>query len=878
MSRMKQRIFSLILVCTLAISGITITPVKALDLSATPITKLTFTENADGTSTISWEAKGNGSYNIYKAKSRYANYTKVANVSETTYVDSDYNGEYYKVSYVEDGREYTLSTPISYEIATFGYNTDIFEPTDKMSEIQSRINTVYKKTEAGQFLADRYDRYAFMFAPGTYSRDLNVEVGFYTQVAGLGNSPEDTVIGNINCKAEWMKGRKYDGSINYSALCNFWRSVENLTTTANRTMWAVSQATSMRRMNIRGNLDLHHDGGYASGGFLADTKVAGRKYTYKDDKTGKTIAAEAGISGGSQQQWLTRNTEMNRWDGSVWNYVFVGCKTASLYDSATVKNGPDGEWPYAQYTKVTDTPEIQEKPFLMKNDNGDYGVFVPSVRKNVSGVSWNSEGSEGEFIGLDKFYIAKPTDTAAKINEQISSGKNLILTPGIYDISEPIRITNENTVVLGLGYATLKPTKGNQCMTVADVGGVKLAGILFDAGRTKSSVLLTVGVKDSKTSHEDNPILLSDTFYRVGGADNTPCKVSTCVIINSSDVIGDNFWVWRADHGAGVGWTKNTADTGVIINGDNVTTYGLMVEHFQKYQTMWNGNGGKCYMYQSELPYDITSQNVWNAAGSYGYTDYKVASDVKTHEGYGIGIYSCYQAATCFLKSAIECPNTPGVKFTNVCTYSLSGNGGIDYAINKSGYGVYANSEMCKIMSYSNGKFTCDKTGDKARKVIWLATIKSSTDSVKYTGKEIKPRVTVTYKGIKLREGVDYTLTYKNNKEVGKAKIYVKGIGNFRDSETLKFKIKLGKTAITKKKATKKKISISYKKIKGANGYQVVYSTKKNFKKKTVKNTKKTKISFKRKAKGTYYVKVRAYKKVKKKYTYGSYSKTIKIK
>ena len=48
-----------------------------------------------------------------------------------------------------------------------------------------------------------------------------------------------------------MKGKKYDGSVNYNALCNFWRSVENLTTTANSTMWAVSQATSMRRMNIK---------------------------------------------------------------------------------------------------------------------------------------------------------------------------------------------------------------------------------------------------------------------------------------------------------------------------------------------------------------------------------------------------------------------------------------------------------------------------------------------------------------------------------------------------------------------------------------------------------------------------------------------------
>ena len=169
-------------------------------------------------------------------------------------------------------------------------------------------------------------------------------------------------------------------------------------------------------------------------------------------------------------------------------------------------------------------------------------------------------------------------------------------------------------------------------MKVADVGGVSIAGVLFDAGQVNSSTLLTVGTAGNKTSHKDNPITLCDTFYRVGGADETPGKATTCVIINSSDVIGDNFWVWRADHGKGVGWTKNTADHGVIINGDNVTTYGLMVEHFQKYQTMWNGNGGKCYMYQSELPYDIPNQSSWNASGSYGYTDYKVADNVTSHE------------------------------------------------------------------------------------------------------------------------------------------------------------------------------------------------------------------------------------------------------
>lgn len=891
MKDFKRSLFSLILVCALVVSSITATPVtqvSALDLTAQSVTNLRFEENEDGTCRIYWnsEAGSNCSFNIYRADSRYAEYVKIGNTTEKEFVDEDYDGGYYEVRLVDGDKEIKQTNGItSYEIDTFGANTTIFEPTDNAKEIQSRINSIYGTTERGQFISDRN---ALLFAPGTYSNDLQVEIGFYTQVAGMGLSPEDTVIGNINCKAEWMLGKKYDGSINYNALCNFWRSVENLTTTADRTMWAVSQATSMRRMNIKGNLDLHQNGGYASGGFLADSKIAGRKYQYTDKKTGKKVDSENGISAGSQQQWLSRNVEMNKWDGSVWNYVFVGCEVKSLYDTTgTVQNGPNGEWPYQAYTKISETPEVQEKPFLTVDEYGDYGVFVPELRKNAKGVSWDGEDINGEFIGLDEFYVAKPSDSAAKINAAIKDGMNLILTPGIYEISEPIKIENENTVVLGLGYATLKPTEGNQCMTIGDVAGVKVAGVLFDAGRKKSETLLTVGTTKNDVDNSENPTCLIDTFYRVGGADATPCKTTNCVIINSNNVIGDNFWIWRADHGAGVAWDKNTCDTGVIFNGDNITTYGLMVEHFQKYQTIWNGNGGKCYMYQSELPYDITSQGVWNAPGSYGYTDYKVANHVTSHEGYGLGIYSCYQKATCFLKSAVECPDTPNVKFTNVCSYSLSGNGGIDYAINKAGYGVYGSGDMCKIMSYSNGKFTADKTYEQARKNIFTTYVEISgkgkydTEMTKtYTGKAIAPKVKVVINGVTLREGTDYTVTYSNNKKIGNGKIVVKGINAYKNTATIKLKIRPAKTKITKKKATKKKITVKYAKSKGASGYEVSYSTKKNFKKKytTVKKTKKTKLTFKRKVKGAYYVRIRSYKKVGKKYYYSKYTKKVKFK
>lgn len=898
---LKKNFLALVIAMAVAVSGIQVIPTVAATTASAP-TELTFTQDSDTSCTIKWKSVSGATYNVYKADSRYATYTKVDTVNSPSYTNEDYDGEYYKVTAVVDGKESEKSTAISYEVETFGLNTNIFEPTDNLNEVQAYIDEVYKSTEAGQFGSGRY---AFMFAPGKYnnaSSDLTVKIGFYTQVAGMGISPEDTEVDAIRCQAEWMKGIKYDGSVNYSALCNFWRSVENLTTDASNTLWAVSQATSMRRMNLTGSmatvrekdstgkmvtvtkqvgdLYLHQEGGYASGGFLADSKIYGN------------------ISSGSQQQWLTRNSIASHMDGAVWNNVVVGCasETTDTDGNATLKqlNGTELGWPNGTNTVVDETPVVQEKPFLTVDEDGEYGVFVPEIRKNAVGVSWDGEEIKGETIPLDKFYVAKPTDTAAKINAELATGKNLILTPGIYNIDQEIKVNNADTIVLGLGYATLKPTKGNQCMTIGDVGGVIIAGVLFDAGRVNSDVLLTVGTKGNKTSYADNPVALCDTFYRVGGADKVPCKATTCVIINSNDVIGDNFWVWRADHGDGVAWDKNTGDYGVIINGDNVTTYGLMVEHFQKYQTQWNGNGGRCYMYQSELPYDITSQDVWNAPGSYGYTDYKVASNVTTHEGYGMGIYSCYQAATCYLKSAVECPDTPGVKFTNVCTYSLVGNGGIDYVINNSGYAVMPSGEMSKVMSYCNGKYTQDKTYEQARKYMWSTKISvqgksdyESTFNVTYTGKAQTPKVTVKYRNIELKEGLHYKVTYTNNKNIGTAKIKVTGINGFKDSETIKFKIVPKKAVITKAKATKKKLSVKFKKVKGAKGYEVrVYKSKSNAKKnkKAVlkKTTKKTNLTIKSKKvnkQKKLFVRVRAFgKNAKGKKVYGSWSTVKKAK
>jgi hypothetical protein len=226
---------------------------------------------------------------------------------------------------------------------------------------------------------------------------------------------------------------------------------------------------------------------------------------------------------------------------------------------------------------------------------------------------------------------------------------------------------------------------------VADVDGVKIAGILFDAGATSSPILLQVGPVGASASHAANPTSLSDLFFRVGGA--AVGKAALCLQINSSDVIGDDFWIWRADHSNGVGWTVNTADTGLVVNGANVTIYGLAPEHFQKFQTLWNGNGGRVYFYQSEEPYDVPDQASWMNGAENGYPSYKVADTVTSHQAYGVGVY-CYFSTNpgVALANAIEVPNAGlnGAMFHNMTTISLGGVGTISTIID--GWGGAVNS------------------------------------------------------------------------------------------------------------------------------------------------------------------------------------------
>jgi hypothetical protein len=537
-----------------------------------------------------------------------------------------------------------LAAPQSTE-PDMGPNVLVFRPSMPAAAIQAQIDKVYAVEQHSEFGPARY---ALLFLPGEYKVD--VPVGFYTEVRGLGKTPDAVhITGNVHADAS---------EPNNNATTTFWRGMENFSVTpAGGTMqWAVSQAAPFRRMHVQGSMVLHQHHGWASGGWMSDSLIDGN------------------VDSGTQQQWISRNSEWASWTGANWNMVFLG-----------VPHPPAGEWPAPPYTKIAETPVVREKPYLEANAAGRWSVRVPPLRRNSAGISWRGTAPAGLSIPLSRFYIAQAgKDTAETINAALAKGKHLLLTPGIYELTEPIRITRPDTVVLGLGFATLKPTKRTAAMTTADVDGITIAGVLFDAGASRSPVLLQVGPQNSRLSHGRNPIVLADVFFRVGGP--SVGRTDTDLEINSNDTIIDHTWIWRADHGMGVGWISNLSDNGLVVNGNNVTAYGLFVEHHEEFQVLWNGNGGRTYFYQSEIPYDPPRQSVYTSApGVNGWASYKVADKVTSHEAWGLGIYSVFRHPDVTLSRAIEAPKTPNVRFHHMITVALGEKGAISNIINDQG-------------------------------------------------------------------------------------------------------------------------------------------------------------------------------------------------
>ena len=549
----------------------------------------------------------------------------------------------------------------------FGEGSFLFTPSDSMDEIRRITEDVFRRQHHAQFGTDRY---VFMFQSGDYVGAKTINIGYYTQILGLGKTPDEVKLCNVKTPAALP---------NNNATCNFWVGIENvqIVDTDNNAdpyfafQWGVSQAAPARRLLVerKSAFDWFH--GWASGGYVADTLFRKPAGSY------------------SQQQYYYRNNTFVEGEYGVnWNKVIQGC------------DGKTGEtnWRAGKAATVLGpTPVVREKPFLFL-EGERFKVFVGALRRNSTGPSW-SPGRMGEGKVLDlaeTFYVARPaTATAQKLNAALDAGKHVLFTPGIYRVDEPIRVTRPNTVVLGIGEATIVPENDAAAVVCSDVDGVTIAGLVFDAERI-SRRFLVMGERKTSRRHADNPGFLTDVAFRVGGT-GRPGKVEVALEVNMNDAVVDHTWIWRADHGAHTGWRANTAKNGLVVNGDHVTCYGLFVEHFQEYDVLWNGEGGRTFFLQNEKCYDPPGNDGWTSHGGAkkGYAAYRVASGVKRHYAVGLGVYDVFintNGKSTFLDDAIEVPETPGVVVENACIVEIANASGplvgINHIVNGRGAGV----------------------------------------------------------------------------------------------------------------------------------------------------------------------------------------------
>lgn len=595
-----------------------------------------------------------GKYTILRSVGRFGKYKTIGKTSKTVFTDKKAKGNPYDYYYMVLGAKGDTVALTGPEIDLFGEDVIVYNPTDNMEAVGRSVNDIHDKMFGKEMSPNRY---ALMFKPGDYTEAGLMKVPFYVHMAGLGRVPYEVKISNVHTPPHLG---------NDNGTCTFWRSIENLSVIGPESYnheemfnWAVSQAAPIRRVYSQRTVRNQWKNGWVSGGFTADC----------------VFDAPAGSDG--QQQWFTRNTYLGQGRGKfregAYNFVFSGVELGPNVDPAAYgDNWTKG----SNITFLPTTDAMREKPFLFIGEDGRYKVFRPALRHDTRGVSYTrTDMGQGETIDLlDNFYIVKPGAKTADMNRQLSEGKHLLFTPGMYALEGTLHITRPGTIVMGFGWATIIPASGSEAaMMIDDVDGVQVASILFDAHHS-SETLIKVGDSGAQASHKNNPTVLSDLFFRIGGFIAQNVYVPVAVDINSNDVIGDHFWIWRADHGVrgSVGWNVNRSDHGLHVKGDNVTVYGLFNEHFQKYQTLWEGECGKVVFYQCETPYDAPNQEVFMSENGTreGYATYKVADKVQTHEAQGLGIYDVLHHDIMFYNS-VEVPNHKGILMRHIVNTSF---------------------------------------------------------------------------------------------------------------------------------------------------------------------------------------------------------------
>ena len=430
----------------------------------------------------------------------------------------------------------------------FGPNVLLFDPSMPSADIQAQIDKVYAIQQHSEFGSARY---ALLFLPGEYHVD--VPVGFYTQVLGLGATPDAVhITGNVHSDASLPHN---------NATCTFWRGVEGFSVTPTGRHHAVGRLAG-RALPPHARSRQHRA--------ASERRMGQRRLDVR-------LRSSTATSSGPQQQWISRNSEWGSWTGANWNMVFVG-----------IPHPPAGEWPQPPYTKVERTPVVREKPFLEVDAKGNWSVRVPALQTRQPRASPGTAASRPDATSPQPFYIAHADeDTAATINAQLAKAR-ICCSRRASTIS---RAHSRHPARHGRPRPRLRHAAPHQRHRGHDHrrrGWHHIAGMLFDAGAANLSGALEIGPTAAIASPREESHLPARCFLPRWRSRRGQRQGQSR--INCNDTIIDHTWIWRADHGSGVGWTSNLSDNGLVVNGDNVTAYGLFVEHHQQFQVLWNGN------------------------------------------------------------------------------------------------------------------------------------------------------------------------------------------------------------------------------------------------------------------------------------------------
>ncbi|MEW1863984.1 coagulation factor 5/8 type domain-containing protein [Streptomyces sp. NPDC088194] len=452
----------------------------------------------------------------------------------------------------------------------FGPHVKVFGPDTPVGQVQAALDAA----------AVGGGRSALLFRPGRYAVD--VRLGPRTSVSGLGAHPDDVTIDGA-VRAADQRGPGGGGD---RAATDSWRAVENLAIlpAGGTQRWEVSPAAPLRRVHVRGRLLLCPGPDGACGdGFIADSVVDGE------------------VLDTARQCSLTRDSRVGGWPDPAGRQVFAGVEGAPAPAFPDPPSSVPGTAP-----RVTPPggPLSREKPFLYVDEGGRYRVFLPALRHGAVGASWAGGSTPGSSVPIDRFFVARPSDSVRTLNKALSQGRHLLLTPGCYELADTIKVKWAGTVVLGLGHVTLAPRQGVVPMTVADARRVRIAGLRFDADPADAGpadtdpadadpaaaiVLLEIGARRGGRSDPRDPASVQDVRFRIGDGG----RAATALVVNSDHVLLDHVRVWRAGPGTGEDRPAGGTAADVVVNGDDVRASGLFVARFLTSGVARNGEGGR---------------------------------------------------------------------------------------------------------------------------------------------------------------------------------------------------------------------------------------------------------------------------------------------